>query len=475
MTSKADSEGRAPFKMIETRIWADEKFVKLSRAQPSGQFLFLYLFAGPHTLQPRMVPGVYRVSRAGLADELGWPLEDFDACFREIFGLHMAEADWDHQILWLPNVLKRSMPRSPHNVIGWRAGWDMMPDCALKRRIYRATRGSIHALGESFSKAFDASIKAVQLGSGVISKKVKEATKQGGPSANHKPNHKRTMSLTMSKPKADNRPDHKRTIDRTITEPSTQPSANHPGGQILDKRYKNNPKVKGVNGATAPLTARARVRESDGNDESPEAPPGNALSEFASVRRFTASKQCEHSQGDLLDDDAGKPLSDKDFMDHPGDHKRTITPPDGSAMVPPKVGRKSSKPAPAKAHGPDTKPTWDAYTEAFVARYGVEPVRNAVVNAQMLHFVERVGEAEAPAVARFYVEACSSSWYVKRCHAVGVLLQDAESLHTQWATHRPVTATEAAMADRTATNASAFAPLIAEARERERNEAKHDH
>ncbi|OMR93345.1 hypothetical protein AQ733_10170 [Burkholderia pseudomallei] len=90
----------------------------------------------------------------------------------------------------------------------------------------------------------------------------------------------------------------------------------------------------------------------------------------------------------------------------------------------------------------------------------------------MLHFVERVGVAEAPEIARFFVRH-GNGYYVRRSHAVGLLLQDAESVRTQWATQRPMTATEAAMIDRTATNANAFAPLIAEARERERNEAEH--
>jgi hypothetical protein len=483
MIAKANIDERAgarvPFKMIEMRIWADEKFVKLSRAQPSAQFLFIYLFSGPHTLQPRMVPGVYRVSRAGLADALGWSLDDFDACFREISGLRMAEADWDHQILWLPNVLKRAMPRAPNNVVGWRSGWDLIPDCNLKRRIFRAIRSAVNAQGEAFSKAFDAAIRPVQLGSGQNPKKVKESKNEGGASPRHKAIHQRDMSPNMSEAKREHRPEHQRGIDPNIAEASTDTSPTHDPSQILDRRYKNNPNVKGVNGATAPLPPRTRMRARESGPTDVEPLPDKARSEFASVRRFTEHAEEPQTQRDLLEFDVGKPLSDKDFGGHPGVHERGMSSHDASAMSPAmphaKPGRKPSKAAPDKAHGPDTGATWDAYATAFVARYGVEPVRNATVNAQMLHFVERIGAADAPDVARFYVASCSSAFYVKRCHAVGVLLTDAESLHTQWATHRPVTATEAAMADRTATNANAFGPLIAEARERERNEAQRGH
>jgi hypothetical protein len=468
MIAKAVFEARAPFKMIETRIWTDEKFVKLTRVRPSGQSLFLYLLSGPHTLQPSMVPGVFRVSRAALAEALDWSIDEFDACFGEISRLKMASADWEHQILWLPNALKRAMPRSPSNVAGWRGGWDMLPDCELKRRIHRATEPIIKSLGDAFAHAFDAALRPVAAVS-TGQKKVKKGGNQGGASSTGRSTHMRAQGPTMTTDKP--RPSEKKS--RPIPAAKGGPSAAGRVDQIIDSREEIRENVKGVNGATAPLPPRARMRENADGPESPEAPPHKARSEFASVRRFNASAQREHLQGDLLDDDAGKPLSHKACGTHPGADGPTISDDMVPPIVPPTAGRKPRKAAPDKAHGPDTGPTWDAYAEAFVARYGVEPVRNATVNAQMMHFVERIGATEAPDVARFFVASCSSAFYVKRCHAVGVLLTDAESLHTQWATHRPVTATEASMADRTATNANAFGPLIAEARERERSEGKH--
>ncbi|WP_152974694.1 hypothetical protein [Burkholderia pseudomallei] len=465
MIAKAEFEARAPFKMIETRIWTDEKFVKLSRVKPSGQSLFLYLLSGPHTLQPRMVPGVFRVSRAALAEALDWSIEEFDACFAEISRFRMASADWEHQVLWLPNVLKRAMPRSPSNVVGWRVGWDTLPDCELKRRIHRSIEPTIKGLGDTFARAFDAALRPVA-GLSKAQKKVKKGGNQGGASAPRRAIHQRLEGPPMTTDKP--RPSEKKS--RPISTAKGEPSAAGRVDQISDSREEIKENVKGVNGATAPLPPRARMREGDADHETTEAAPDKAQSEFASVRRFTANIQRDAFQRDLLDDDDGKPLSHKDS----GEDGRTIPANMVEPSAPERSKGKSRKASPAKAPGPDTGPTWAAYSEAFFARYGVDAVRNAVVNSQMLHFVERIGEAEAPAVARFYVESCSSAWYVKRCHAVGVLLQDAEALHTQWATRRPVTATDAAMADRTATNANAFGPLIAEARELERREGKHD-
>jgi hypothetical protein len=118
-----------------------------------------------------------------------------------------------------------------------------------------------------------------------------------------------------------------------------------------------------------------------------------------------------------------------------------------------------------------TAPVWGAYSTAYLARYGVEPVRNATVNGQLAQVVSRLGE-EAAFVAEFYLSH-RNRFYVEKMHPVGLLLQDAEKLRTEWATGRQTTATQAQQADKTQTNLSAFAPLIAEARAKEQLNGKH--
>ena len=80
---------------------------------------------------------------------------------------------------------------------------------------------------------------------------------------------------------------------------------------------------------------------------------------------------------------------------------------------------------------------WDAYSIAYLARYGTEPVRNAKVNAQISQLAKRLGE-EAPDVVRFYV-GHSKSFYVQKAHEIGLCLADAEGLRTQWATGNKIT------------------------------------
>lgn len=138
--------------------------------------------------------------------------------------------------------------------------------------------------------------------------------------------------------------------------------------------------------------------------------------------------------------------------------------PKTSKDFPPRSPRVASKPL----NGVDTAATWKAYSEAYFNRYGTEPLRNRTVNSQIKRFVEAVGSEQAPLIASFYLRH-NLAWYVRDKHGTGCLLKDAAKLHTEWKTGRIGTNTEALNADRKQSNFNAFAPLLAEAEERERN------
>ena len=106
--------------------------------------------------------------------------------------------------------------------------------------------------------------------------------------------------------------------------------------------------------------------------------------------------------------------------------------------------------------------TWQAYSDAYEKRYGVTPVRNATINAQMISFIKRIGFDESPHVASFYVHH-NNQFYVQKMHTVGLLLADAEKLRTEWATKRTVTNTQARQLDRKQSTANVFNKLIDEA------------
>ena len=98
--------------------------------------------------------------------------------------------------------------------------------------------------------------------------------------------------------------------------------------------------------------------------------------------------------------------------------------------------------------------TWDAYTIAYLDRYGVEPVRNAKVNAQIAQLVQRLGADEAPQVAMFYVTV-NDSFFIRASHELGLLVQRAEGIRTQWLTGRQVNAVTARQMENTQANINA--------------------
>lgn len=134
--------------------------------------------------------------------------------------------------------------------------------------------------------------------------------------------------------------------------------------------------------------------------------------------------------------------------------------PDSSVSATPLSGKPARKRA-DKPAAPSAQ-AWDAYAKAYANRYGCQPVRNSSVNAQLALVVGKLGAEESPHVAAFYV-GHQSGLYVSAMHPVNLLLRDAEKLRTEWATNRQVTRTQGQQADRTQTNANAFAPLLAAA------------
>lgn len=109
--------------------------------------------------------------------------------------------------------------------------------------------------------------------------------------------------------------------------------------------------------------------------------------------------------------------------------------------------------------------TWQAYKEAYTARYSVPPIRDAATNAKIKSIVKGLGE-EAPEVAAYFVWH-NGARYVAGMHQIGYLHTDYAKLRTEWATNTAMTQAKARQSDNTATNLDAFGPLIAAAKARE--------
>lgn len=98
--------------------------------------------------------------------------------------------------------------------------------------------------------------------------------------------------------------------------------------------------------------------------------------------------------------------------------------------------------------------TWTAYAIAYRTRHGATPVRNAKVNANVKQIVQRLGYAEAPLVAAWFLRV-NERLVVQGMHDLGLLLARCEAYRTQWATNRQVTETSARHTDQTQSNVTA--------------------
>jgi len=107
-------------------------------------------------------------------------------------------------------------------------------------------------------------------------------------------------------------------------------------------------------------------------------------------------------------------------------------------------GSKEKKPPADKSGG---SKVWDSYKSEFLKRYGVEPVRNAKVNAQCSQLFSRLGE-DAFEVIVFYLKH-NDSWFLKNQHDFGSLLAKAESIYTQWLRGQAVTSAQVRDAEKT--------------------------
>jgi len=121
--------------------------------------------------------------------------------------------------------------------------------------------------------------------------------------------------------------------------------------------------------------------------------------------------------------------------------------PAGLSAAPPVVDPETELQAACRA-------TWAAYATAYRERHGVAPVRNAKVNANVKQLVQRLGHAEAPAVAGWFLTV-NERYVVQNMHDLGSLLAKCEAYRTQWATGRQMTAASAQQQDQTQSNANA--------------------
>jgi hypothetical protein len=104
---------------------------------------------------------------------------------------------------------------------------------------------------------------------------------------------------------------------------------------------------------------------------------------------------------------------------------------------------------------------WNSYSEGFERRYGTKPKRNAKQSSLACQLRERLGDADAAEVARYY-PSTSNSYHAARGHTLALLVADAEKVWTEWRTGRQITQAGSREQDRLRHEGDGWAEAIAE-------------
>ena len=142
---------KSRYRKVYTCLWSDSKYRSLSKPQPNGQFLWLYLLTGDRTT---IIPGLIPIGEGGLADALNWPIIGVRKAWKEIAQNEMAQADWSASLIFIPNAIRYNDPSNPNIVIGWHDAWINLPDCGLKGIAYTFLKEYLEGKPKAFVKAF---------------------------------------------------------------------------------------------------------------------------------------------------------------------------------------------------------------------------------------------------------------------------------------------------------------------------------
>ncbi|MDR3898275.1 MAG: hypothetical protein Q3X95_03325 [Duodenibacillus sp.] len=135
------------YRKIDPRIWNDEKFSSLSH---EAQRMFFFVLTHPSMT----ALGAFRISKSGMADELGLDTKGFAQPFAELLEKGLVKYDERAFLLFAPNFLKYNPPENPNVIKGWVGSIDLLPECPLLLSVLERAKTSASST-DAGSKAFE--------------------------------------------------------------------------------------------------------------------------------------------------------------------------------------------------------------------------------------------------------------------------------------------------------------------------------
>ena len=133
---------------VQQSIWHSRDFKELSRPEPNGQTLWLWLLT--HRVTP--LPGIYNAGIGYVQDWLGWSREEITELFSELVAKGMCQVDWEYNVIYLPNWHKFHKPHNVNAFKSWLKVLDTIPNCDLKQLFINDLHGKAEYLGETYQE-----------------------------------------------------------------------------------------------------------------------------------------------------------------------------------------------------------------------------------------------------------------------------------------------------------------------------------
>lgn len=133
--------------------------------------------------------------------------------------------------------------------------------------------------------------------------------------------------------------------------------------------------------------------------------------------------------------------------------------PQEEALSPSPASSPTSVTTKQRARESKSSPVWNAYAMAYESRYGAAPAPNAKNYSLCCQLIDRIGAADAPHVAGWYLSTKANP-YARSGHSLALLVRDAEKIHTEWRTGRRTTETGSRDGDRLQEQGDMWARVI---------------
>jgi hypothetical protein len=133
------------YQKIESKIWNDEKFIKLA---PMEQRLFFYILTSPHG----NIIGLYVLKEGYACEDLKCLPKDFRKELKILIESGLIKYDHDVTVVWIKNFLKHNPITNPNQVIAAKKILSELPKTPLIRNLKGLIKGLTEELIEGFTE-----------------------------------------------------------------------------------------------------------------------------------------------------------------------------------------------------------------------------------------------------------------------------------------------------------------------------------